>query len=149
MFGSEITAAVVVRELGSLPAVISTVGDRLLASTYVPLDEDVPALLTYAEDAPYAEGPIGSRLSGPIASQNVRQIVRIVCEGRSTDPIYDAAVAQLDHLDGERFDFVSRGRSYLLTFTAVGEVPLNTLQEENVDYRQLGNIYGVEVTRGG
>lgn len=149
MFATEIVAAAVVAELGGLAAVTDTVGDRLLNSTYVPLDEALPALLTYAEDAPYTGGPIGSRVAGPIATQDVRQIVRIVCEGRSTDPIHEAAEAQLEHLDGRRIRHHARGRGYLLIFTALGEVPLNTLAEDNVDYRQLGTIYSVEVTRGG
>lgn len=148
MFGSEITAEVLTRELKAINEVTADVGDRVFASLIVPGDADLPALIFYMEDAPYG-GPLGTRPAGAITQQIVRFVVRILTEGQSTNPIINAAEAQLAHLDGRRVDTVWRGWNYTLTFTALGEVPITNFVEDATNYRQLGTVYEAEVSRGG
>lgn len=136
-FGSELVAGIVVAELSGIEDVTDAVGARMFGTTMVPQGQALPALLTYAENSAYS-GPIGAEK----AIEQLRIVVRLLCQGTSTAPILAAALAQEEALNG--LD-VEQDGAYV-TFRAVGAVPLTTLQDGGIVYRQLGTVYSVEIT---
>lgn len=149
MFGSKIVSTIIYEHLNDITVVTAVVGDRIVGLSAVPQGTTLPALLFYPEFSAYS-GPLGNRSSGAgdIDFEQMRFVVRIICKGTSTGPIDAAADAQLDHFDGLNLDVTVNGTNYYLTFTAQGEVPLTSLLDGGTFYRQLGTIYGVEITRG-
>ncbi len=136
MFGTEIVAEAVRLNLTALPSFAAIPVQNL---NVVPPGMPLPTCLFHFERAVYS-GPI----SGMSDSETFRVVVRLICEGASSDPILVAAEAQLTSLDGARIDHEG---SYL-TFGANSEWPLTTVYEGGVFYRQLGTIYDVDLTTG-
>jgi hypothetical protein len=140
-FGSELVAGIIVAELATVEDVTDAVGSRMHGTTFVPQGGALPALLTYAENSTYPDSGLFSNLD----MEQLRVVVRLICQGTSTQPILDAALAQREALHG----FVIEQDGYHITFLAIGAVPLTTLQDGGVVYRQLGTVYSVEITTGG
>jgi hypothetical protein len=140
-FGSELVAGIVVAELADIEDVTDAVGSRMYGTSFVPHTIADPVLLTYAENSTYPE----PSLHNPIDVEVLRIVVRLICKGGSTEPILDAALAQQEALHGL---VVEQDGSHV-TFMASGAVPLTTLQDGGVTYRQLGTTYSVEITSGG
>jgi hypothetical protein len=140
-FGSELVAGIVVAELSGIEDVTDVVGSRMFGTMMVPQGQGLPALLTYAENSVYPQ----PSLHAGIDVEVLRIVVRIICQGSSTEPILDAALAQQEALHGL---VVEQDGSHV-TFMASGAVPLTTLQDGGVTYRQLGTTYSVEITSGG
>src|SRR5688500_12130138 len=112
----------------------------MFGTTMVPQGQDLPALLTSAENSVYPD----PSLYGPIDVEVLRIVVRLICLGSSTEPILAAALAQQEVLHGL---VVEQGGAHI-TVMASGAVPLTTLQDGGVIYRQLGTTYSVEITSG-
>lgn len=140
-FGSELVAEAVYTVLSGLPAVQSAVVDRIVNLSVVPQGVALPALLHYMEAGTY-DGAIGQAAT----VERLRYVVRVSCEGQSTDPIKAAAEAAFAELDGAQVDLPD---SVLLTFQVSGEWPLTTVLDGGVLYRQLGFYLDVELTQGG
>ena len=137
-FGSELVAGIILAELATINDVTDAVGTRMHGTTFVPQGGTLPALLTYAENSVYPEPSLFNSLD----FEQLRVVVRLICQGTSTTPILDAALAQREALHG----FVIEQDGYHVTFVASGAVPLTTLQDGGVVYRQLGTVYSVEIT---
>ena len=138
--GSELVAGIIIDALSDVTAVTDAVSSRMFSTTFVPQGQQLPALLTYAENSVYS-GPIGAEIN----AEQLRVVVRLICQGTSTAPIIDAWDAQIDALNG----LVVQQDGAYVTFTASGAVPLTTLQDGGTTFRQLGTVYNVEITTGG
>jgi len=149
MFGSKIVSTIIYEHLSAVSAVTAAVGDRIIGLNIVPQGATLPALLYYPEFSAYS-GPLGNRQggAGEINVEQMRFVIRMICKGMDTTPIDVPADAQLDHFDGLNVDVNVNGTNYYVTFTAQGEVPLTSLLDGGTFYRQLGTVYGVEITRG-
>lgn len=141
MFGSEIAAAFVRTQLLALPAVTAAIGTRLANLMVLPADMALPGLIHYAEQGTYGAAMGG----GGIASERLRYVVRLICQGESTEPIKVAAESQLTALDGATG---MQGGAFVAV-SATGEWPLTTTLEDGVYYRQLGTLYDIDITTGG
>lgn len=150
MFGSKIVSAIIYDHLSAIPEVTAAVGDRIIGLTIVPQGVTLPVCLSYPEFSSY-DGALGNRQggAGEINFEQMRFVIRLICKGMDTTPIDAAADAQLDHFDGLSVDVNVNGTMYYVTFTAQGEIPLTSLLDGGTFYRQLGTVYGVEITRGG
>lgn len=140
LFGSELVAEAVYGVLAGLPAVTAATGDRIV-NLSVAGDLALPAALHYMDNGDYG-GPIGQAAT----SERVRYVVRLVCEGASTDPIRAAAEAAFAAFDG--FEATPAPGAWLGS-QVVGEWPLTTVLEGGVLYRQLGFYLSVDLTQGG
>jgi len=150
MFGSKIVSTILYEHLSAITAVTDAMGDRIIGLNAVPQGTTLPAVIFYPEFSAYS-GPMGNRVggAGDINFEQMRFVIRLICKGMDTTPIDAAADAQLDHFDGLNVDVNVNGIMYYVTFTAQGEIPLTSLLDGGTFYRQLGTVYGVEITRGG
>lgn len=147
MFGTEIVGQFVDGRLRANGAVTAVVGNSIANLGALPGDKPLPGVLHYAEDAPYG-GEIDA--GDDLAWQQIRYLVRFICEGESSEPIRAAAKAMLlDFRTSPIGTTAYDGETYGLTFVAVGEWPLTTVLEDGVFYRQLGTYFQVDVMRGG
>lgn len=162
MFGSEIAAEFVYAVLvanqagvtiaqpdsgvlaAARTAVAAAVGGRV--ENLSTASGTLPAAIHYAEDGPYG-GPVDSDV--PVNEEQLRYVVRFVCEGKSTDPIRLAATRALQALQGAEGVVTYDGVPYAVTVMAGGEFVIPLPPEGGVFYRQLGNYYQVDITRGG
>lgn len=146
MFGSIEAAAIVIRELATIPVVSATLGDRVFFLPAVPRDAEFPCALIYPQITQYDQ-PINA--DGTPIQETVSLEVRLIDQGESPEGIYEAAKAQLGFLAGARYDEVIDGVEWHVRFEAVSEVGLPALIEDTTFYRQLGTVYTVEFYRGG
>lgn len=143
MFGAEIAATVVYQTLAGDSVIQGAVGDSLAGIEIVPQNMSLPAGLFHPTSSNYG-GPI----QGGASSETLGYTVKFICEGISTDPIWDAAERQMDLFDGKVFEIEVRGERYAVSFTAQGESIPTTVYEGGVYYRLLGTAYDVQITRG-
>lgn len=149
MFGTQIVNASLVPVFEAVPDLVAAVNDRFISKTYVPDGIPLPALLFYAEATSYVAAIGSSRPNGPVNFEAVQLTVRLICDGNSTEPIYEAAEAYFEALRDLRINVQYRGWNYMLTFNPVGEVAMSAITEGPNDYSQLGTDYSVEIIRGG
>lgn len=143
MFGSEVVATVVYQQLAADPVVQAAVGDNLAGIEIVPAGMGVPAGLFHPTSSTYG-GPV----SGGAAAESLGYTVKFICEGISTNPIWDAAERQMALFDGNVFTTEVNGERYAVSFTATGESIPTTVYESGTYYRLLGTSYDVHITRG-
>lgn len=142
MIGSEIVATGLAMALPQIQSVHDTVGDRIYGIDVVPQGEQLPAVIHSPVSSSF-----GAAVGAGANTEIVQYQVRLVCEGQSTDPIWDATEAQLAALDGAHFDLVVKGHQYSLDLEAVGETVPTTAYVGGTYYRILGTIYNVHVVR--
>ena len=143
MFGSEIVATVVYQKLAGDSVIQDTVSDRLAGIEIVPQGMGLPAGLFHPTSSNY-----GGTISGAASSESIGYTVKFVCEGTSTNPIWNAAQRQMELLDGHIFTVEVSGEHYAISFTASGEAIPTTVYESGTYYRLLGTSYDVQITRG-
>ena len=143
MIGSEVVNTLLAQELPTLPAVASAVGNRLASIEIVPQGMSLPAGLFHTTSSSY-----GGTVGGEPLDESLGYTVRFICAGTSTDPVWDAALAQKSHLSGKTFRLAVQGDNYAVTFTATGEAIPTTVYEGGTYYRILGTTYDVHVTKG-
>lgn len=143
MIGSEVVNTLVYQRMSANTAVTDVVGDRMASIEIVPNGLGFPALLFHPSSSEYH-----SAISGQADSETIGYQVRVICKGTSTDPIWDAALAQLADLGGNTFRLAVNGDNYAVTFTATGETIPTTVYEGGTYYRILGTSYDVHVTKG-
>lgn len=133
--------------LAGLAPVTAAVGGSIANLMVVPEGMALPAAIHYAETGDYT-GPV----HGDIDAEQIRYLVRFICQGQSSDPIRAAALAMVRALnDTQASGSVADtdGRSWFVSLTAVGEWPITTTVDNGVFYRQLGTYFQVDVTSGG
>lgn len=149
LFGTEIVARLLYRDLSAIPAVTAAVGDRIHGLMVAPQSYAAPFLLYHPEQSAYPSEAI-DRHGAEISSETMRFAVRLICPGESTDPILAAATAQLDHfLAAGPIDYAWGDLPFQVTFIPLGEYPLTTLVDGADISRQLGTLYAVDCLRGG
>lgn len=148
MLASILVEQVIYQRLTSSAIITDTVGESAHGLTFVPQDEPLPALLFHYQSTGYPTGSVNTNAADEINIEELEYVVKFQCEGTSTTPIEAAALEQLRLLAGLLADVEYDGRSYQISFSAIGEAPLPTLQENQNVYRQLGTVYSVEVVRG-
>jgi hypothetical protein len=146
MFASIIVDQIIYQRLDDAPAVTDLVGGNIYGLPRVPQTGDVPALLYYMESSRYGEFPV-LPTSDDLNYETVRYVIKVACEGTSTVPIEEAAVEQQELFAGLTVGADYRGRHYELSFTILGEIPNTTVEDGEKIYRQLGNVYDIEVVR--
>ena len=143
MIGSEVVATLVYQRMSANSAVTEVVGDRMASIEIVPAGMALPALLFHPSSSVYSGPTYGGATSETIGYQ-----VKVICEGTSTDPIWDAALAQLADLGGQTFRITVNGDNYSVSFNETGETIPTTVYEAGTYYRILGTAYDVQVTKG-
>jgi hypothetical protein len=143
IFGSGIVEQHVYNTLRVRAPIQAALGDppRIKPISAVPPGMKLPVCLHYVEVGEYG-GSLNS-LEGPDAEE-LRYIVRFICQGESTDPVRAAAKDAFTALTDE-FSIatvVQDGQSFQLSLDATNEYPITTLVEERDGvtffYRQLG-----------
>ena len=143
MIGSEVVATLVYQRMSANSVVTEAVGDRMASIDIVPAGMSLPALLFHPSSSVYH-----SAITQSVNAETLGYQVKVICEGISTNPIWDAALAQLADLNGQAFTIAVNGDNYMVTFTASGEVIPSTVYESGKYYRILGTTYDVHVTKG-
>lgn len=148
MLGSVIVATDTYETLSAQSGITTILPTSALNGTMVvPQGIPLPALLFYMTFSAYG-GPVNSVPAHHIGSETITLEVRALAEGTSDDPIVTVAEAALTALAGRITDRAYRGWMYQLCYTAMGEVPLTTLVEGDLIYRQLGATFSVDIMRG-
>ncbi len=146
LFGSRLAFRFIQDRLFSIPAIEAAVGERIWPLASIPPETTFPALLHYAEMGAYV-GAIGENPG----AERLRYVVRLICEGWDDTPIVAAAEAMQAALDGMSGMVDGALVSvYLPQAPEQGEWPrTHFIDEDNNSYRELGNIFFVDVTTGG
>ena len=144
MFGSRIVKKAIYDVLAATPAVTAVVGGRIHYGRNYPQNTTLPALLYYMEQADYGEGAVTTDSAEQLREANFRFVVRLDDTGNSDNRIAPAAIAQLNALHGR---VVDTANNEMLTFAAVGEVPMSPYDEGGTRYQTLGTVYSVELRR--
>jgi hypothetical protein len=144
MFGSRIVKRVIYEVLSATPGVTDVVGPRIHYGANYPQGTALPALMYYVEQADYGEGTITTDSAEQLREANFRFIVRVDDTGNSDSRIAPAAEAQLAALHGLVVDTDS---NEMITFAAIGEVPMSPYDEDGTRYQTLGTVYSVELRR--
>lgn len=139
MFGSGVVAQHVYNVLRTRPAIQEAIGSppRLKAIGALPEGTTLPAALHYAEAGTYG-GVISS--TNPPDEEQLRYVVRFICEGESDAPIRAAAKDALQALavEFDQADVTQDGDTFHLTLLATNEWVITTVVTGGVIYRQLG-----------
>lgn len=149
IFGSRLAFKFVQTTLYTIPAITAACGNNIFPLAAIPPASQggaFPALLHYAEMGMYV-GAIGENPG----AERLRYVVRLVCEGWDDTPIVAAANAMQDALDGMSGMVEGALVSiYLPQAPEPGEWPrTHFIDQDNNSYRELGNIFFVDVTTGG
>lgn len=145
MFGTDAASEVIYRVLSGVPELTALVDDRIVGLPVLPQDVQLPVAM-FAPVAGLANGSYGDlAIGGPIAMERIDFAVRLICAGRSTEPLLAAAMAQLQALHGHREGVTLAGVPHVVTISATGELTSTTVIEGDTFHRQLGNTYRVEI----
>lgn len=145
---SEIASEAIQTKLLTISAVTGVVGSRIVNRAYVPQDMDLPAVFHYAE--PGGGGYDSTINAGFLPSSlTLRYVVRLICQGESTDPIDDAADAILAAFSGQ----LAAQAGYAVNVWPVEPWPqsfgVGGLVEGGTVYSETGDFYTVEVLKTG
>ena len=147
MFGSRIVKRVLYEQLSAIPAVTAVVGTRIHYGANHPQNTALPALLYYMEQADYGEGAITTESSEFLREENFRFVVRVDDTGNSDSRIAPVAEAEIAALHGLTVDTTHNGQNVMVTFAAIGEVPMSPYDDGGTRYQTLGTVYSVELRR--
>jgi hypothetical protein len=147
MFGSRIVRKVIADVLNADTDITAVVGDRIHYGANHPQKTQLPALLFYMEQADYGEGAVTTARAEHLRAENFRFVVRIDDTGGSDSRIAPAAEAQLAALQGLTVDTTHKGENVMVTFAAIGEVPVSPYDDGGTRYQTLGTVYSVELRR--
>lgn len=146
MFATDAVAAVIYSVIVQVPEVGALVGDRIIGLPVLPPDVPLPVIMFYPTFSP-DNGSYGDlAIGGVIATERVDWTMRVICEGRTTDPVRPVAKAILDALHHHSADIVLDGESRQVSISATGELTQTTVIEGDRYFRQLGNFYRSNVT---
>lgn len=142
MFGSMFASKAIAGALAADPTIQAELGGRVVNGRRIPGDVPLPALMFYLEEGLYG-GPVDAE--GTLSVETCRYVVRVAVDGESHAPVLAAARAQLAALNGHKQTVTIDGATAHVEIYATAEYPVTSLVDEDVEYRQLGTIYTVEV----
>ena len=147
MFGSIAAEEVLYEVAAGVPEVAAVTEGRIYRGLVEP-DAPAPWLL-FQRVAAADVDPIGQETW----TESLRYEIKLVCRGRSANPILAAAAALHAALMDARGTATVNGQPMAVSFARVGELPYDAQPEELggalVSYEHLGGVYAVDVTRLG